>query len=179
MSSKKSFERISKQQGKDAKKGKERIIIISSIVGAAIVIAIIVIVLLNLRKESYNQVVTPNNIKQIISQLDKSELTPIGSYEVLMNNEWNFDNGSKPSSNAYVSNSIYNQNTVFLTLALDNGEQIYKSPDIPVGSSLDNIVLDKNLKKGSYDVVATYHLISDAHKEISTVSVSISITVLN
>lgn len=128
--------------------------------------------------ESYNVVVIPDNVEQIVSQLEQQEYTPIGSYEVTMNNDWVFPDGNSPSTNAYVENSVNNQNTIFFTISLSGEEDdIYKSPYMQVGSHLENIKFDKKLDAGSYDAVLTYHLVDDAQKELSHVSVSITITV--
>lgn len=158
-------------------------------ISVIIVIAVLVGVIcyLALRKEpeqesrNYNTVVTPENVEEIISQLDEAEYTPVGSYEVIMNTEWTFPDGSSPSTDAYVENSVNNRNTVFFTIALDTDTEtdIYDSPFIEPGSYMDAIQLGVDLPAGQYDAVLTYHLVDEQEKEISHVSVSITITVSN
>ena len=97
-----------------------------------------------------------------------------------MTEKWTFENGSAVSADAYVENRVYNQNTVYFTITRsDDGSVIYKSPYLPVGSSLENIKLDTSLNAGVYDTVLTYHLVDEGNQELSTVSVSLVITIKN
>lgn len=130
--------------------------------------------------ESYNQVVTPENVEQLIAELDQSEIVSPGSYEVIMNKDWVFPDASSPSTNAVVENSITNTNMVNFTIALaDQSEKIiYTSPYLEVGSILQEIKLDdETLSAGTYNAVLTYHLVDEEFQEISTVSVSITIII--
>lgn len=139
-----------------------------------------IIIFLIMGKESYNQVVTPANIEEVISKVKKEEMTTVGSYEVLMNTTWDFKSSKEASYDAVVGNSVYNKNTVYFTIKLaDTNQEIYKSPYLKVGSDLKHIKLKENLKKGTYDCVMTYHLVDSDFKEISTVSVTMSIIIHN
>lgn len=130
--------------------------------------------------ESYNMVVTPENVNEIVEKMEKSEKTEIGSYEVYMNTTWTFDNSMEPSFDAIVSNRVTNSNTVYFTIELkESGQQVYKSPYIPVGASLNNIVLDEKLDSGTYDAILTYHLVDDKYVEESTVSVNMTLVIKN
>lgn len=159
------------------------------ILGGIVVVAVLVgiICYLALRKEpeqeprDYNRVVTPENVEEIISQLDAEEHTPIGSYEVIMNTDWVFPDGASPSDNAYVENSVNNQNTVFFTIALETDKEtdIYDSPFIEPGSYMEDIQLDVELPAGRYNAVLTYHLVDEQEKEISHVSVNVTLTISN
>ena len=159
------------------------------IIGVTVVIAVLVGVIcyLALRKEpeqesrDYNRVVTPENVEEIISQLDAEEHTPVGSYEVIMNTEWTFPDGASPSENAYVENSVNNLNTVFFTIALETDKEtnIYDSPFIEPGSYMEAIQLDVELPAGQYNAVLTYHLVDEQENEISYVSVNVTLTISN
>lgn len=159
------------------------------IFGVIVVVAVLVGVIcyLALRKEpeqesrDYNRVVTPENVEEIISQLDEAEYTPVGSYEVIMNTEWTFPDGASPSTDAYVENSVNNRNTVFFTIALDTDSEtdIYDSPFIEPGSYMDAIQLEVELPAGRYGAVLTYHLVDENEQEISHVSVSITLIISN
>jgi hypothetical protein len=128
--------------------------------------------------KSYNTVVTPDNVEEVIAELDQAEITPVGSYEVVMNTDWVFPDSSSASSNAYVENSVENQNTVYFTIMLANATTpIYESPLIPVGSHMEDINLDTELDAGTYDAVMTYHMMDDDNNETSSVSVSMTITI--
>lgn len=146
-----------------------------------IIIAIIggIIFVLNGREEEpKNVVVTEDNIQEVIDNMKEEEKTPIGSYEVAMTTQWHFPDCNSISEDAYVENSIANTNTVFFTITLANStEEIYKSPYIPVGSSLSNIALDCSLQAGTYEAIVTYHLVDDSNVEISKVSVGIDIII--
>lgn len=183
MSKEKSQEKINDQLSQNGA-GKSRTAII---IVAILIVCILagVILYLVFGKEPApdadgNRVVTPDNVEEMLAQLDDSSKSSAGSYEATMNAEWEFDNGTAVSKNAYVANSVNNTNTVYFTVTRsDNGEEILKSPDIPVGSSLTDIKLDKDLDAGVYSTVLTYHLVDDDHEELSTASFAVTITVKN
>lgn len=158
------------------------IIIIIAMIVICILIGVIVY-LLSLEKEKpkVNNIVTPDNVEEIISQMKEDERTPVGSYEVSMNTEWIFPDGNSPSTNAYVENSVTNQNTVYFTINLSNEteEKIYHSPYLTLGSSLTDIKLDSNLSKGNYDAIITYYLVDEDFKELSSVSMYMKLSIEN
>ena len=128
----------------------------------------------------YNNVVTPDNVDQIISRMEQEEKTPVGAYEVSMNTDWVFPDGKSSSTNAFVENATTNQNTVYFTIALtDSDEDIYRSPYLTVGSHLADIKLDSPLSAGVYNATITYHLVDDDFKELSSVSLYMTITIEN
>lgn len=187
MSKEKANERINGRIAYAEEPGKSHTFPIVVAVVVIIAVLIGIICFLALRKEpeqesrEYNRVVTPDNIEEIISQLDASDYTPVGSYEVLMNTNWVFPDAASPSTNAYVENSINNRNTVFFTIALksDRDTNIYDSPFLAPGSYMEAIQLDTELPEGRYDAVLTYHLVDESEKEISHVSVSITLAIGN
>lgn len=159
------------------------------------VVVVLVIIILNLagvigwlllarkpeEKEQRNVVMTPDNVQSVIEQMAEQgqEPVPIGYYTVSMSYEWHFETGSKPSSDAYVENVVGNTNAVYLDvfLAGDEGNAIYKSPVIPVGSYLQDIALDTSLDAGTYDCVAVYHLVDDDQNTVSTLRMTVTIIV--
>lgn len=182
--SRKTDERINNQLSSNNQKKSHVPIIIIGIIVICILVGIILFFVLGKDSEpetaQVNRVVTPDNVEEVIAQMNDSERTPIGSYQANMTSDWVFDNGDAISSNAYVANSTANQNTVYFTIKLrDDEREIYKSPYLPVGSSLEDIKLDTKLDAGTYDTVLTYHLVDDDNKELSTVSLSLTITVNN
>lgn len=132
-------------------------------------------------RKASNVVVTENNIEEILEQMNETDYTPVGSYEVNMNFKWTFADGSSASSDAYVGNSVNNQNTVYcdIVLASDMEHMIYKSPFMEVGTHLESITLDEDLPAGDYDCVMTYHLVDGKMQDISEVSVGLSISIQN
>lgn len=184
MSKEKANERInSRTISSTGKKSPIGLIIIISVIIVCTLIG--VILYLTLGKEappSYNRIVTPDNVDEIVSQLEEEERTPIGAYEVSMNTEWIFEDSDSASTNAYVENSVSNQNIVYFTIALADdteGGDIYRSPYLEVGSSLRDIKLDKALEPGIYESVITYHLVDDNLTDISSVSLYMTITINN
>lgn len=131
-------------------------------------------------QEKRNVVVNKENVEELIEDLSEEERIQPGNYEVTMNTTWNFENGSSTSSNAYVANSEANTNDVYFDVLLaDTGENILKSPVLPVGSHLEEVKLDKALKKGTYDCVIVYSLIDEEQNPLSEVRVGLTINVEN
>lgn len=123
-------------------------------------------------------VVNEDNVEEVIAQQMEEEITPVGSYEVMMNFTWNFASGGEASDNAYVENVERNQNSVYFDVTLsDTGETIYESPIIPVGSHLENIILDSDLSAGTYDCLIEYHLLDEEDKSVSTLTLTLTIVV--
>lgn len=99
-----------------------------------------------------------------------------GYYNCQMNVEWNFVDSTQPSYNAYVANSEINTRTVYFDVNLEEDNTlVYSSPFIPVGEELKEIKLSEKLEAGDYPAVVTYHLVDDEEKELSTVSVTVTL----
>lgn len=165
----------------EATKNKKLIAVI--IIAAMIICALIGIIIYLLpqdEEETYNNVVKPDNVDEIISKMEEEAKTPVGAYEVSMNMDWTFPDGNSASTNAYVENAVANQNTVYFTIALtDSEEEIFKSPYMEVGSHLADIKLDKAPPQGTHDAIITYHLVDDEFNELSSLSMYMTITIEN
>ena len=149
-----------------------------------LVIAVGVIIFLIVRgrgkdDEPRNVVVTPDNVETVIEQMEAEEFVEPGYYTVTMNNEWHFPDGEAVSPDAYVENTTENTNAVYFDVFLADDEEnaIYKSPVIPVGSSLEQIALDTPLDAGTYDCVMVYHLVDEDQNTLSTLRVTVTIIV--
>lgn len=180
MSNSSSQDRINeKLSSPNGDKGKRNIIVGIS-VGVMVIILIAILILLLFKSNApvtSNQVVTPENVEEIIASEKKVDQ---GTYEVKMNSTWMFENGSSASSNAYVENATSNTNNVYFDVVRsDNGETIFTSPVIPIGSHLEDITLDKALSAGTYDCVLTYHLLDDGGETLSTLQLKLIINVEN
>lgn len=166
-----------------AKTGKNRKPLIITIIIAVIIIGILIGIIVYLlprpEDKSYNNVVTPDNVDEIISQMEEDAKTPVGSYEVSMNTDWVFPDSNSASTNAFVENAVTNQNTVYFTIALadDPETDIFKSPYLEVGSHLSDIKLDSVPAQGIHDAVITYHLVDEEFNELSSVSMYMTITI--
>lgn len=122
--------------------------------------------------------VTPDNVDELVASI--REPIQDGSFMTSMNVDWTFEDGTSPSSDAYIENAPENTRMVYFDVILsDTSETVYSSPFIPVGSRLSEITLDKDLDAGTYEAVVEYHLVDDDKQEISTVSVSVNLHILN
>jgi flagellar basal body-associated protein FliL len=122
-------------------------------------------------------VVMPENVDEIRVQLGK----PVedGSYRTKMNVDWVFQNSNEPSKNAYVENAPNNTRTVYFDLILEETNKlIYSSPFIPVGARLENFKLDAFVPAGQHRAIVIYHLVDDDHQELTTVSVAVTLHIL-
>ena len=120
---------------------------------------------------------TEDNVEDLIAEVESNT---DAAYTVSMNIDWNFEDGTSPSSNAFVENDVSNSRTVYFDLILaDTSEVVYSSPYIPLGSTLTDFALDKDLDAGDYLAIVEYHLVDDDHKEVSTVSVTVTLHILN
>ena len=169
----------------EERKGGKKTLSIIILVVIILVMAGIIAYLLMSRKpleeeqERRNVVLTPDNVEEIIQQMEEEEYVAPGYYTVTMNFEWRFATGDAVSENAYVENALENTNAVYLDLFLVEDEEnaIYKSPVIPVGSSLQEIKLDTPLSAGTYDCVGVYHLVDDDQNTVSTLRVTVIVII--
>lgn len=175
--------RQEKKQNNGGKGGNKNVVIVAAI--AIVIIAVLVgviVFLLNSQEEEEkprNVVVTPENVEEVIEQMKEEEKVPVGAYEVSMNTEWIFLDGESISENAFVENSTANTNMMYFIITINDGEEIYHSPYMEVGSYLESIQLDKDVPKGDYDAVITYHLVDEEFNDLSQVSMRMKIVVEN
>lgn len=126
------------------------------------------------KKREY--VVTKDNVEEIREELQ--ETLSDAYYTVTMTTEWTCSAATNESKDAYIANSTDNNRTVYFNLLLPNtGEVIYSSPFIPVGEELKGLTLDKGLPVGKNTVWVEYHLVDENEQELTTVTVTATITV--
>lgn len=122
--------------------------------------------------------ITPENVSERIAELESHN--DDSSYTTSMNIDWTFTDGASVSKNAYVENDVSNSRPVYFDVILSSsGETVYSSPIIPIGSTLRNIRLNKELSKGDHRAVVVYHLIDENNRDVSTISVAITLHILN
>ncbi len=170
------------KNNEEAKKKGGKIVLIICIVIILALIGVVIYLLTNKDGEEQgrrNVVVNEDNVEEIIEQMQDSDRVADGYYEMTMNSTWYFENGTTPSENAYVENTVTNTNAVYFDIMRsDTEETIFESPIIPVGSHMEEITLDKDLDAGTYDCVLVYHLMDEEYEnEISTVRVSVTIVI--
>ena len=159
------------------------------IMGSLIIVAllgVIVALVMNLNRggeteeepERRSVLITEENIEEVIDQIEQEEPVPRGMFEMSMNMDWYFPDGGSPSTNAYVANAASNTNDIYFDVTLsETDETIYESPVLPLGSSLRNFALDKDLDAGAYPCVCTYHLIDEQQRTLSTLAVAVNVIV--
>lgn len=99
-----------------------------------------------------------------------------GMILVKMTDGWVFKEGGA-SSNAYLANSERNSFPLRFRMTLkDSGEVIMESPDVPVGSCIENFPLSVTLDPGEYEVIIDHQQVEDG-EVINTVSTAGKITV--
>ncbi len=162
------------------KKVNNKKIIIISLVIIIVFVAIVIYLSINkINEPKRNIVVTKDNVEDVVNEmLDKEYIEP-GYYSASMSTTWHFAASDAASEDAYVENVKENTNDVYfdLFLADDEDNPIYKSPVIPRGSELQNIVLDTPLSEGTYDGILIYHLIDEEQNTISTLRVGLTIII--
>lgn len=166
---------MSEEPVKDKKRKGGKIALVVCIL---VIIALCLLIYFLLHKDDppkRDVVVNEDNVDDILTELEGSNP---GTYQVVMNSTWHFKDGAAHSDNAYVENSKENTNPVYFDVTRsDTDETIFESPIIPVGNYLEKITLDKKLSAGTYDCVATYHLLDEKEETVSTVRVALTIII--
>lgn len=123
---------------------------------------------------SGNGIVVTEDTRDAVSGIrDKVEK---GKIAVRMTQHWVFEEGGA-SSNAYLANSTRNSYPLRFEITLaETGEVIMQSPDVPVGSCIENFPLSVTLEPGTYDVIVAHQQVEDG-EVINTVSTAEVITV--
>jgi hypothetical protein len=160
------------------KKGNKPVIIL---LGAVIIIlAAVCYILLN--KEEPAEEEDASGTAMIITEDTRDALSDIndkvakGMIDVKMTRNWVFEDGGK-KSNAYLANSERNSYELRFKITLeDTGETIMESPDVPLGSCIENFPLSVTLDPGEYNVVIAHQQVEDG-EVINTVRTSDVITV--
>lgn len=187
----------------DKKQNNPKLIIAVVFAGMVIIALLVIIILLMNSNENQKSINTENiaaqtestkpkrkvlvkeeNVNELVSELidneDEVDKVAPGFYEVVMNSDWEFENGSVASKNAYVENSVANENAVYFDIIRsDTNETVYESPILTVGMSINEIKLDTELSAGNYKCVCVYNLLDEEYEPVSTVSVALRITIKN
>jgi hypothetical protein len=169
--------------GKGKKKG-----VILLVVGLAIIAVLAgVIIYLLMRNKTEDEpslrgvVINEQNAEQVVSQMNEiaTEFVEPGYFTISMNNVWHFAKGESSSYDAFVENLPENTNDVYFNVYIEGaeaeGDEIYESPVIPLGSRLDQIIMDERLDPGTYPCVMEYHLVDKNQNTISTLNVAIQL----
>jgi hypothetical protein len=113
------------------------------------------------------QVINKDNITKIES--DVKDKVADGMFETHMNTTWEFPDGKSASNNAVMGNSAANRYPFWFTVALeDTNEIVYTSSTLPSGTKVEELKLDKELKKGTYPAVVSIHMVDDKGVEVES-----------
>lgn len=128
-------------------------------------------------RELRDTVVNKDNVNRVSRDLDKGVKKGPGSYEVIMNTEWVFNDSGTEAGNAYIENGRDNTNTVRFLLSLEDkpDEILYTSDEIPVGDSISGIVLKKPVPSGRNKAVITYQLLDDEGSVLGEVKAGVTL----
>ena len=168
-------EQITKTE--DRKKGGDKKLLVLAVLAVAVLAGVIVCLVMT-KEDGRNRVVTPDNVDEVMEEFEGRKVEQ-GYYTVTMDTTWHFETGDAVSENALVKNVETNTNDVYFDIFLAGDEEnpIYESPVIPIGSTLEDIALDKPLDAGTHDCVVVYHLIDGEQNTVSTVRVALTIVV--
>jgi len=115
-----------------------------------------------------------SNLEEVKEEV--SEKTAEGMFEVNMNVDWHFPDGTSASTDAVVMNGSANTYPISFDIIL-NDEVIYASTVIPVGKQIKDIILEKDLDAGTYNAVCKYHLWKEDGTELSQFAVNVKLTI--
>jgi hypothetical protein len=130
--------------------------------------------------DSVRTVVDEESARNVMDEMREEVVE--GMFECQMSMNWTFDNGAAESKDAYVSNSVNNTHPILFDVYLnDTQELLYSSPVLPVGTSLTNFKLDKELPAGTYKATVMYQLLTDVETQetVSAAGFVVTIQVLN
>ncbi len=153
-------------------------------VGAIVAAIAVVTVLLLVNKQAPDADIASNG-RGIVTEenkdsiMDTSNKVEQGMFECNMTSTWTFANGKAESPNALVENVKNNQNTFYFDVFLDDSnEKVYSSKNVPVGSKIKGITLEKDLAAGTYKARVDYTFVDKDFKDMNTVGFMITIVVL-
>lgn len=163
------------------KTSKKNTIIMTSVIVVLLgVIGVMAYLLLRPEKEPepVPRVVTEKNKDEVMEQLE--EEVEDGMFEMSMTTNWTFENSSVPSTDAIVENASGNRyNFYFVVTLKDTQEVVFTSEEIPVGSRITEIKLEKDVPAGTYPASLQYHLLNESGGERSSIGVGITLNILN
>lgn len=111
-------------------------------------------------------VVDESNIATIEREInDKVEK---GMFETHMTTTWTFPDSKSPSSDAVMGNSASNNYPFWFTVTLPDGEVVYTSSLLPIGTEIAEIVLEQELAAGTYPAVLGIHMVDENGEEIES-----------
>jgi hypothetical protein len=124
-------------------------------------------------------VIDENNYADIMA--DVQEKVDKSMFQTHMNAIWTFPDGKSASKDAVMGNSTGNNYPMWFDVTVD-GEVVYTSSLLPVGTQVKELVLDKDLDPGKYEASVAVHLVDDTNNNEpldTNVTLSVEIIVQN
>jgi hypothetical protein len=160
---------------KEEKKGLQTRHVILILGTVLIVSATVVVTILLLREDTQpvstipqmqtSYIIDENNVAGIMD--DIRQKVEKGMFMTHMNNIWTFPDGESASSDAVMGNSESNNYPFWFDVSVE-GEQVFKSSLLPLGSQIKEIVLTKDLDAGTYPAVVNIHMIDENDQEVES-----------
>ncbi|MDR1604800.1 MAG: hypothetical protein LBS10_08465 [Gracilibacteraceae bacterium] len=151
----------------DGKKGSnKKTVLILGIVAIVCAAAVAAFVLTREKPAASNMpIINEENVAAIEAEIrDKVEK---GQFETHMNTIWTFPDGKSASTDAVMGNSAGN-NYPFYFEVIVNGDAVFTSGLLPVGSQMKEITLDKDLDAGTYPAVVKIHLVDENNEPMDS-----------
>jgi hypothetical protein len=142
------------------------------ILGAIIIICAAIVMIFVLTRDSEpepvgTRVIDENNLAEITAEIE--EKVAKGMFETHMTTTWVFPDGESPASDAVMGNSPNNNYPFWFELILPGtGEVIYTSSLLPLGSQIEEILLEKDLDAGTYSANLQIHMIEEDGSEVES-----------
>ena len=122
-------------------------------------------------------IINEENVDQIMAEVgEKVERSMFHTY---MNMTWRFPDGTSASSNAVMGNAAENNYRMWFDVFL-NGEDepIFASGLLPLGTTVKEIKLDRDLDEGTYPATVQIHMIDENDEPVeSNIGFAINIVI--
>lgn len=167
----------SQKKGQGIKK--KRIVIVSLVLCIIALLAVVCYLIYNNNQPEddgmgSNAMIVTEDTRDALG--DINDKVAKGMIDIKMTRNWVFEDGGR-SSNAYLANSERNSYDLRFEITLeDTGEVIMESPDVPIGSCIENFPLSVTLEPGEYNIVIAHQQIEN-DEVINTVRTTGTITV--
>ncbi|WP_055071328.1 hypothetical protein [Clostridium massiliamazoniense] len=130
----------------------------------------------NKLKVAPNVITKDSDVKKTIEEMQKE--TDASMIGVKMNIHPVFNTGDA-FGNILLENTSSNGNSYVMTIVTEDNEEIYKSDLITKGTRIDEIKLNKKLKKGKYPAIAYFTSYDKDQNKKGKSGINIEINVLN
>jgi hypothetical protein len=142
------------------------------ILGALVIVCAAIVTVFILTRDSEPEttgarLIDEGNLAEITAEIE--EKVAKGMFETHMTTTWTFPDGESPSTDAVMGNSPNNNYPFWFEVILSGTDEVvYTSSLLPLGSQLEEIVLDENPGAGTYPANLRIHMIEEDGSEVET-----------